>query len=114
MAAERKRASSFKIEIPGDTSKKASILSKIHEVKQLNRPVNNGDILDHVLDAFIEQHKCHLDTVPKNTNMATFLQVPKKNVDQNVFMTAESSLSKLVEPLKTMLDSVMATLARTL
>ena len=57
----RPRPSRFKIEIPGDDTKCAEILQKMQNVRQqltsaFGQAVNNGDILNTVLDFWIKDH----------------------------------------------------------
>jgi hypothetical protein len=55
------RPASFKIEVPGDNDVKEKLLHKLQQVRRImngnrSRPVNNGDILEHVLDAWLQNN----------------------------------------------------------
>jgi hypothetical protein len=102
MDTSKKRPPSFKISVPGDDAQKDIIFSLLHRakdilVRQMNRPVNNADILEAIFKTFLdkysqEKHKENEDTLDFNT----FLQVEEKDCNQKIFLTAESSLKKLV------------------
>lgn len=85
-----KRPPSFKLSIPGDDQRKDSILSLLSNVReilmrQFNHPVNNGDIIENALTAFLEKHRDkHVET--NNENM---------DFNQRIFLTAEESLRRL-------------------
>ena len=102
MERETKRPPCFKISVPGDIARKQIILSKLHRIrdiitKQLNQPVNNADILDKVFDEFLSQHNDdEKKSVTKNLDLNTYVQVDKKDVNQQLFLTSEISLNKLV------------------
>lgn len=101
MAAQKTRPPSFKISIPGGDDKKQVFLEKMQTVRELlrrelNRPVNNGEILEHALDKFISLHM--EDNVPTPAvDMNTYIQVPKRDVNQKMFISAISSIEKLVK-----------------
>lgn len=102
MEKESKRPPCFKISVPGDDSKKKDVLDKLQHVrsiivKEMNHPVNNAYILEKVLDEFISTHSVdNSGTKMENMNLNTYIQVEKKDVDQQLFVTAETSLQKLV------------------
>jgi hypothetical protein len=102
MEKESKRPPSFKISVPGDANRKNSVLEKLQQIRniivqQLNHPVNNADILEKVFDKFISIHnEENLQQNMSNIDLNTFLQANKKDVDQQLFVTAESSLKRLV------------------
>ena len=102
MEKESKRPPCFKISVPGDANRKNSVLEKLQQIRniivqQLNHPVNNADILEKVFDKFISSHnEENLQQNMSNIDLKTFLQVNKKDVDQQLFVTAESSLKRLV------------------
>jgi len=57
----RKRPPNFRIEIPGDDILKRRILEKIQQVKscltsKYNKPVNNGIIIENLLDFWNKHH----------------------------------------------------------
>ncbi|CAG2248415.1 unnamed protein product [Mytilus edulis] len=103
MEKESKRPPCFKISVPGDDSKKKDVLDKLQHVrsiivKEMNHPVNNAYILEKVLDEFISTHSLdNSETKMENMNLNTYIQVEKKDVDQQLFVTAETSLQKLLE-----------------
>ncbi|CAC5400416.1 unnamed protein product [Mytilus coruscus] len=103
MEKETKRPSCFKISVPGDDSKKQLILSKLQKVRtilvqQLDHPVNNADILEKVLDYFLLDHNGQSSKSDMTTlDLNTYIQVQKKDVDQKLFLTAETSLQKIIK-----------------
>ena len=55
---KKTRKPNFKIELPGDDADKADIYEKMQKVKamlttKLNRPVNNKDIFENLLEHWI-------------------------------------------------------------
>ena len=103
MEKETKRPPCFKISVPGDDSKKQLVLSKLQKVRtilvqQLNHPVNNADILEKVLDYFLLDHNGQSSKSDMTTlDLNTYIQVQKKDVDQKLFLTAETSLQKIIK-----------------
>lgn len=98
----KKRPPSFKLSIPGDDQRKDSILSLLSNVReilvrQFNHPVNNGDIIENALTAFLEKHRDkHVETNNENMDFKTYVQVQEKDSNQRIFLTAEESLRRLV------------------
>lgn len=98
----KKRPPSFKLSIPGDDQRKNSILSLLSNVReilvrQFNHPVNNGDIIENALTAFLEKHRdIHVQTNNENMDFNTYVQVQEKDSNQRIFLTAEESLKRLV------------------
>ena len=95
----RPRPSRFKIEIPGDDTKRAELLQKMQNVRQqltsaFGQAVNNGDILNTVLDFWIKDHNQNmLDlSVP-----ASYSEVYKNDTTQDLFVTTSSSLKTLLD-----------------
>ena len=95
----RPRPSRFKIEIPGDDTKRAELLQKMQNVRQqlttaFGQAVNNGDILNTVLDFWIKDHNQNmLDlSVP-----ASYSAVNKNDTTQDLFVTTSSSLKTLLD-----------------
>ncbi|CAC5420412.1 unnamed protein product [Mytilus coruscus] len=87
MEKESKRPPCFKNSLPGDDSKKKSVLDKLQHVRsivqEMNHPVNNAYILETVLDEFISTHSLDdSETKMENMNLNTYIQVEKKDVDQ--------------------------------
>ncbi|CAG2254160.1 unnamed protein product [Mytilus edulis] len=82
MEKESKRPPCFKISVPGDDSKKKDVLDKLQHVRSIivkeTHSVDNSE------------------TKMENMNLNTYIQVEKKDVDQQLFVTAETSLQKLV------------------
>lgn len=84
------------------TKKKDSILSLLSNVReilvrQFNHPVNNGDIIENALTAFLEKHRDkHVETNNENMDFNTYVQVQEKDSNQRIFLTAEESLRRLV------------------
>ena len=61
--------------------------------RSLNRAVNNGDILDTVLNYWIDSH----DPSEKDDSTTTsFAQVDRKDTEDSLFVTASTSLQRLV------------------
>ncbi|KAJ8297993.1 hypothetical protein KUTeg_024524 [Tegillarca granosa] len=94
------RPPSFKLEIPADETNKQIIMDKMHKVRdrlvQLsNRPVNNREILETVLDKWIEAN-CQ-ENQARHSIGGSYLKVKKQDVNQKLFITAQKSLMKLVD-----------------
>lgn len=101
-ATTKKRPPAFKISIPWDEEKKTLILGLLNDVRevlvrQLNHPVNNADIIEKSLKLFLEnsnkKNQAHHETLDFNT----YIQVPEKETEQKIFLTAETSLKRLVK-----------------
>lgn len=98
----KKRLPSFKLSIPGDDQRKDSILSLLSNVReilvrQFNHPVNNGDIIENALTAFLEKHRDkHVETNNENMDFKTYVQVQEKDSNERIFLTTGESLTCLV------------------
>ncbi|KAJ8314865.1 hypothetical protein KUTeg_007015 [Tegillarca granosa] len=94
------RPPSFKLEIPADETNKQIIMDKMHKVRDRlvrlsNRPVNNREILETVLDKWIEAN-CQ-ENQARHSIGGSYLKVKKQDVNQKLFITAQKSLMKLVD-----------------
>ena len=92
----RKRPPNFRLEIPGDDIVKSRIQEKILEVKtkltaKLNKPVNNGIIIEELLDLWLKKGP-DFDG-QSHTFPSTYVQVQQRDVDQRLFITAEKSIT---------------------
>ncbi|CAC5421807.1 unnamed protein product [Mytilus coruscus] len=95
--SSRKRPSNFRIEIPGDETVKSRILEKLQRVKSyltstLNKPVNNGLIIEELLDFWIKQQLGSDNSKELHPFPSTYSQTRRQDVDQGLFVTAEKSL----------------------
>ena len=103
-ATSKKRPPFFKISIPGDEEKKSLILALLNDVRevlvrQLDHPVNNADIIEKVLKTFLEKSEgntCNQERT-ETLDFNTYIQVPEKETEQKIFLTAETSLERLVK-----------------
>ncbi|OWF47311.1 hypothetical protein KP79_PYT23454 [Mizuhopecten yessoensis] len=100
MEKARKKTPNFRIQIPGDENAKRNILDGLQKVRDilcrnLRHPVNNCDIMESLLHNYLHDKEKEKDnTIP---NFCTFKQTEKKDVDQKIFLTAESSVTRLCE-----------------
>ena len=97
MESSKKRPPNFRLEIPGDEDFKTTIQGKLQEVKMFlttkrNRPVNNAVVTEELLDYWIKGHSQNQPEELNQTFPSTYLQVRKKDVNQKLFVCAESSL----------------------
>lgn len=59
--------------------------------------MNNWDIIENALTAFLEKHRDkHVETNNENMDFNTYVQVQEKDSNQQIFLTAEESLKRLV------------------
>jgi len=102
MAEKRKKAPSFKLEIPADTSKKTELLEKLQKIRGnlvqiLNRPVNNYDILEHAVDYWIEEKINRAPDNESTTVPGTYISAKQNKVDQKFFITTKSNVKRIVD-----------------
>ena len=95
----RPRPSRFKIDIPGDDEKRTELLQKMQNVRQqlttaFGRPVNNGVILNTVLDFWIKDHDPNVQNI---SVPASYSEVKKSDTTQDLFVTTSSSLKTLLD-----------------
>lgn len=101
-ATTKKRPPSFKISIPGDEERKTLILGLLNDVReglvrQLDHPVNNADIIEKSLKLFLEKFEIRNEAHHEPLDFNTYIQVPEKGTEQKIFLTAETSLKRLVK-----------------
>lgn len=66
-------------------------------MRQFNHTVNNEDIIENALTAFLEKHRDkHVETNNENMDFSTHVQVQEKDSNQRIFLTAEESLKRWV------------------
>lgn len=66
-------------------------------MRQFNHTVNNEDIIENALTAFLEKHRDkHVETNNENMDFNTYVQVQEKDSNQRIFLTAEESLKRWV------------------
>ncbi|CAC5424311.1 unnamed protein product [Mytilus coruscus] len=106
---KRKRTPSFRMEFSGSDEKKAEILGKILEIRniltqRLNKPTGNLQVLETLLEMWSSQEvgnasdeqSIHVpDPIP-----STYVKARKKDVNQKIFMCAEDSLKRYKEVVK--------------
>ena len=96
----RAKPPSFKIELPGNAERKNEISEKLRSVrgslqKTFNRPVTNSDILDAVLDFWIQSH---VKEEEQETFRTSFSKVGnQRDTNEKLFISTVSSLQKSVE-----------------
>jgi hypothetical protein len=95
---KRRKPPSFRWEIPGDDDVKAIMNSKLLKVRetltrQFNKPVNNRDILEHVLDFWCEKTE---QGVGLNPNFTTYQKVDNSQSEE-LFITCKSSVGVLID-----------------
>jgi len=94
MAEKRQRPSNFRLEIPGNESFKKEVQDKLQKVKSAisrvrGKPVNNADVITEMLDFWMNQN---ITSDGSSTFPSPFQQVKGNEVNQKLFVTAESSL----------------------
>lgn len=91
----RKRASSFKLELPGDDTVNTSIHEKIKIVKDIYRErkerVNNSDVINRALDALIRSEGC------ESTRATSAPHSSDDDNDPTYFIATGSSVVKLLD-----------------
>ena len=102
MESSKKRPPNFRLEIPGDEEFKTTIQGKLQEVKMFlttkrNRPVNNAVVIVELLDYWIKGHPQNQPEELNQTFPSTYIQGRKKDVNQKLFVCAESSLLNICE-----------------
>lgn len=101
--SSKKRPPNFRLEIPGDGEFKTKIQGKLQEVKTFltskrNAPVNNAVIIEELLEFWLKKHSEDQSIELNQTQFpSTYLQVRKKDVNQKMFVCAESSLLNICE-----------------
>ena len=105
LQSKRKRPPNFRWEIPGDEGAKSQLNTKLHQlrdilVQELNRPVNNFDILQHVFDVWLgskEQRQC--DGMEEGEPGSTFTPYHEITNDKKeiIFITTKSAVGKVIE-----------------
>ena len=90
----RPRPSRFTIDIPGDDEKRTELLQKMQNVRQqlttaFGRPVNNGVILNTVLDFWIKDHDPNVQNI---SVPASYSEGKKSDTTQDLFVTTSRSL----------------------
>ena len=95
---KRVRPPAFKLEIPGDSVVKKSIMEKLQVVRavlmnKLQKPVNNADILENVLDGWIQKNT-DTQTV---TGLSCVTELSVDQTGQEMYVISRSSLHKLVQ-----------------
>ena len=94
MAEKRKRPPSFKIEIPGDDSRRIDFYEKMQKVREtlmrkLNKPVNNYEIMENLLHLWTKSNSGDVEPrVP-----ATYMKVPKSQANKDFFVTTMPSVT---------------------
>ena len=78
--AKRQKAPSFRLEIPGDSEVKTRLMDKISEVrsrmtKSLQRPVNHADILETLLDHYLDETADNTPVQVKSTFILIYFQI---------------------------------------
>ena len=94
---KRKRPPNFRLEIPGDENLKNRIQEKFQEIKRylttsLNKPVNNANIIKELLDVWKKLRHENVSSDEIHVFPSTYAQVAKKDVNQDLFITAEKSI----------------------
>ena len=101
MEDKRKRPPVFKIEVPASVEKKVDILEKMKRVRgnlvdELNRPVNNLDIMENLLDFWIKSKSGHSESTTTRVP-GTYISATKGQVNQDFFVTSLPSVKKLMD-----------------
>lgn len=75
------------------------LLNDVREVlvRQLDHPVNNADIIEKSLKLFLEKFEIRNEAHHEPLDFNTYIQVPEKGTEQKIFLTAETSLKRLVK-----------------
>ena len=94
---KRVRPPAFKLEIPGNIGVKQSIMSKLQQVRtklvsKLQKPVNNADILETVLDSWLKQPGANHE-IP---GLSTVTELCENETGQDMYVIAKSSLGTLL------------------
>jgi len=94
--AKRKKPANFRLEIPGDDDVRAVINNKMQQVrealmKQFDKPVNNRDIIEHLLDYWCDKAGKQLPG-----NFTTYQKIDDDK-EETLFISTSSSISKLTE-----------------
>lgn len=96
--ATRKRAPSFKLEIPGDTSVKETIRDKMNCVRDkisnscnMQTSVTHADILNTVLDYWLDNQNGN--RVP---HVSQAQDTKKSDTEEELFITAKTSIKELI------------------
>jgi hypothetical protein len=105
LQSKRKRPPNFRWEIPGDDLAKSQLNGKLHQVRdilmqELNRPVNNFDILQHVFDAWLgSSERTHSDGMAEQEPHSTFTPYHEITNDKKeiIFITTNSAVAKVIE-----------------
>ena len=98
MAEKKRKSPAFRIELPGDDEKKLDIMDKMQKVRsdlmqKLNRPVNNYDIIAHLLDEYMLKKGQGNDETEKMPS--TYVNAPKNAVNEPFFVTTKTSVMRL-------------------
>ena len=76
---------------------KIQYFSKLSDVREIlvgkyNKPVNNAEIMEELLQSFLEQHRENAGAHELGGGeMNTFLPCTKETTNEQIFMTAKSS-----------------------
>ena len=94
---KRKRPPNFRLEILGDENFKNRLQEKFQEIKRyfttsLNKPVNNANIIEELLDVWKNHRHENISCDEIHAFPSTYAQVAKKDVNQDLFITAEKSI----------------------
>ena len=94
----RVRAPCFTLEFPGDDAVRVDTRESMKNARQLlmsawNQPVSNTDILKYLLKKYMDETSN--DTV--NNIFTTHQKVKREDVDQDIFVTAKSSIQKCLD-----------------
>ena len=98
MAEKRKPPPSFKLEIPGDDSRRIDFYEKMQKVcetlmRKLNKPVNNYEIMENLPHLWTKSNSGDVELrVP-----VTYMKVPKSQVNKDFFVTTMPSITKLMD-----------------
>lgn len=93
------RASRFQFELPGDRDVKESVLAKMRRVAELQGEagLNSTQVLNTVLDYWLQQHRGDGDDVPqgqvhhsKGQGVSSYVPCARTSVDQQMFVTTDS------------------------
>ena len=100
-----KRAPNFRLQIPGDDELKKLIRENLqvvreHLIQRLSKPVvNNGILMKELLDFWIKHHGMETDSTTAHDFPPHYIRVPKCKLNQQCFITAETSLEGFSRPI---------------
>ncbi len=99
---KRQRAQRFHLECPWGENVQKVIVDGMQKVRQnlmsaWNRPVNNSDIMQHLLMLYNRTQAYDSENEDNRFNFTTYQEANQEEVDQKIILTAESSLQKCMD-----------------